>query len=216
MDEPKMKTAKRGRRCIVYGCGNEAHQGYFMHKMPGKMPSGTESFTAIQRRWISFIGRKRKFDPKDARQYSAIVVCSGHFRAEDYVATSVLMFEKGLRSNRPELKEGAIPTIDKAEHPFSFSFPVSTASPMVSSVVSSVSSTSTTSSSSTTFASSSSCKIASVLENIQSHASTSTTTQASLSLAKKNRSNTLYICLDIHAKFRGNRPLRGRSEGGGG
>ena len=30
------------------------------------------------------------------------------------------------------------------------------------------------------------------------------------------RSNTLYMCLDIHVKFRGNRPLRGRDLKGGG
>ena len=32
---------------------------------------------------------------------------------------------------------------------------------------------------------------------------------------KKGRSNTLYMCLDIHAKFRGDRPLRGRDLKGG-
>ena len=36
------------------------------------------------------------------------------------------------------------------------------------------------------------------------------------SAEKKNRSNTLYMCLDIHAKFCGDWPLRGRDlkEGG--
>ena len=33
--------------------------------------------------------------------------------------------------------------------------------------------------------------------------------------AKKGRSNTLYMCLDIHAKFRGNRPLWGQDLKGG-
>ena len=34
--------------------------------------------------------------------------------------------------------------------------------------------------------------------------------------AKKNCSNTLYMCLDIHAKFRCDRPLLGRDLKGGG
>ena len=36
------------------------------------------------------------------------------------------------------------------------------------------------------------------------------------SAEKKIRKNTLYMCLDIHAKFRGDRPLQGRDlkEGG--
>ena len=32
---------------------------------------------------------------------------------------------------------------------------------------------------------------------------------------KNNRGNTLYMCLDIHAKFRGDQPLRGRDLKGG-
>ena len=32
---------------------------------------------------------------------------------------------------------------------------------------------------------------------------------------EEGRNNTLYMCLDIHAKFRGDRPLRGRNLKGG-
>ncbi|XP_034049050.1 uncharacterized protein LOC117530231 [Thalassophryne amazonica] len=116
---PEKKRRRTGPRCVVYGCSNEAQHGYFMHKLPGKKPSGQERYNPLQRAWISFIGRKRQFDTKVARTYkSDIVVCCGHFRKEDYDRTDAMMFKAGLRTHPPSLLKTAVPTIDVAQHPF--------------------------------------------------------------------------------------------------
>ncbi|XP_063963626.1 uncharacterized protein LOC129268390 [Lytechinus pictus] len=112
------KKRKTGTRCIVYGCGNTIYQGFAMHQMPGKMPLGQERFDSIQKQWIAFIGRKRKFDFKDAKQYARIFVCSGHFLLEDYEPTQVEMYRRGLRTRPPSLKAGSSPSLDIAVQPF--------------------------------------------------------------------------------------------------
>lgn len=117
-DPPKKKKRKTSDRCIVYGCGNQGHNGFFMHELPGKMPANEERFNGHQRKWLSFIGRSRKFDTKDARAYCKIIVCSGHFTKDDYESTDVSMYQNRLRTKPPSLKKDAVPTLDVALHPF--------------------------------------------------------------------------------------------------
>ena len=76
-------SRKIGRRCNAYGCSNTSRDGFFVHDMPGKMPSGSERFSPLQKSWVDFIGRKRKFDTKDAKKYQRISLCSGHFTEDD-------------------------------------------------------------------------------------------------------------------------------------
>lgn len=144
MEEPEKKRAKRtvgGRRCMVYGCSNDAFtSGFFMHKMPGRMPLEGDDFSPLQKRWIGFLAKKRKFDTKVARGYARIIICSGHFVPEDYTLTSSMMFRNGLRKHPPDLKEDAVPSVFEAEQPF----------PSISSSSSSSTSTSTVCTTTTT------------------------------------------------------------------
>ena len=75
-------------------CSYTAYDGYFTHRLPGKMPAEGERFTALQKAWIEFINRRRKLDTKDAKLYKSIVLCSGHFREEDYEPLSSLVSSK--------------------------------------------------------------------------------------------------------------------------
>nr|XP_054752149.1 uncharacterized protein LOC129257776 isoform X2 [Lytechinus pictus] len=117
-DPPMAKKKKSGKRCMVYNCGNDAYHGFITHKMPGKMPKSEEDFTEIQKDWIAFIGRRRKFNTHVALKYAKIIVCSEHFLNVDYVEEDVKLFELGLRTTPPSLKADAVPSLDKAKHPF--------------------------------------------------------------------------------------------------
>eukprot|EP00057_Strongylocentrotus_purpuratus_P002781 XP_003725240.1 PREDICTED: uncharacterized protein LOC100891213 [Strongylocentrotus purpuratus] len=120
-DKPKeviRKKRKTGSRCIAYGCDNTLYKGFIMHLMPGKMPVGQEHFDNVQKQWITFIGKKRKFEAKDANTYSKIFVCSGHFVREDYEQSQVEMYRRGLRTRPPSLKKCSLPSLNTAEQPF--------------------------------------------------------------------------------------------------
>ena len=112
------KIRKKGSRCIAFGCSNTSYDGFSIHNMPGKMPDKGERFTTLQKAWINFISRKRKFDIKYARTYKRISLCSGHFREEDYETTDVQMYRHGIRTKPPHLKKDAVPTVDVAKQPF--------------------------------------------------------------------------------------------------
>ncbi|XP_072166818.1 uncharacterized protein [Diadema setosum] len=108
-----------GKRCLAFGCCNSSvNSSFSMHAMPGNMPVGTEQFSPLQKEWITFIGRKRKFDCKDARNYSNIIVCSGHFKQEDFDSTQFEMFRRGHRKRPPRLLPGAVPSLYDAAQPF--------------------------------------------------------------------------------------------------
>eukprot|EP00057_Strongylocentrotus_purpuratus_P024709 XP_011679183.1 PREDICTED: uncharacterized protein LOC105445381 [Strongylocentrotus purpuratus] len=116
----KRRRRRSGLRCLAGGCSNTAYDGFFIHLLarPGGAPTESTRFTTHQKAWIDFIGRKRKFDCKLARTYKRIVLCSGHFREEDYESTQMRMYKHGLRTKPPDLQKGAIPTIDVAKQPF--------------------------------------------------------------------------------------------------
>ena len=85
-----------GLRCLAYGCSHTYQDGYFIHVMPGKMPTETERFTAHQKSWLDFIRKRRKMEGKDFRQYKRITLCSGHFVEEDYKRTEVQMYKREM------------------------------------------------------------------------------------------------------------------------
>lgn len=140
-DKPKKggKKRKTSSRCNVYGCDNTIYSGFIIHYLPGKMPLGQEQFDPLQMKWISFIARKRKFTPKEAKTYYQIYVCSGHFRREDYDESNVMMFQMGLRTRPPLLKKDAVPSVDPAQQPFPTDWFLNSSSSAVSSASSSTS-----------------------------------------------------------------------------
>ncbi|XP_071478329.1 uncharacterized protein [Diadema antillarum] len=108
-----------GKRCMAFGCSNSSvNSSFSMHAMPGNMPVGMDQFSPLQKEWITFIGRKRKFDCKDAKHYSNVIVCSGHFKQEDFDSTQFEMFRRGHRKRPPRLLPGAVPSLLDAVQPF--------------------------------------------------------------------------------------------------
>lgn len=106
--ERQGKIRKEGKRCVSYGCGNTSYNGFYVHKLPDKMPTcQLERFRALQKSWVDFIGRKRKFDMKDAQTYSKIHICSGCFQHENYETTHVEMFRRRLRIKPQALRDVA-------------------------------------------------------------------------------------------------------------
>ena len=59
-DPSAKKRRKTSCRCIVYGCGNKSNDGFFLHELPGKMPSEEGRFDALQRRSMAGLHWKEK------------------------------------------------------------------------------------------------------------------------------------------------------------
>ncbi len=81
-----------------------------MHRFPNKKRHGA----AIFRAWVRFVQVKRR-DFTSASVSKNSVVCSVHFRQEDYRPDDMMEFNMGCKSkNQVRLRAGAVPSVHTA------------------------------------------------------------------------------------------------------
>ena len=90
--------------CVFAGCSNSNLSGHKTHSFPKK---GTSVFRA----WVRFVGLKRAdFTASCVKGHS--VLCSAHFKDEDYIQGDLMEQRMGFRSlDRVRLLPGAVPSI---------------------------------------------------------------------------------------------------------
>ncbi len=95
--------------CVCGGCTNSSLSGHRVHRFPNKEKNG-----AIFRAWMHFVQVKRRdFISASASKYA--VVCSVHFRPEDYHPGDMIEFNMGCRSkNQVRLRAGAVHSVHSA------------------------------------------------------------------------------------------------------
>ncbi len=95
--------------CVCGGCTNSSLSGHRVHRFPNK-----EKNSAIFWAWVRFVKVKRR-DFTSASASKNAVVCSVHFRPEDYHPGDMMEFNMGCRSkNQVRLRAGAIPSVHSA------------------------------------------------------------------------------------------------------
>uniref|UniRef100_A0A4W6DT53 THAP domain-containing protein 1 n=1 Tax=Lates calcarifer TaxID=8187 RepID=A0A4W6DT53_LATCA len=96
--------------CVCAGCRNSSLSGHRVHSFPDRTKN-SDCFNA----WLSFV-QKRRRDFTAASVTRNAVVCSAHFRKEDYVPGDVMALRMGCRTqNRVRLIPVAVPSIHAAD-----------------------------------------------------------------------------------------------------
>ncbi|XP_048009675.1 uncharacterized protein LOC125243875 [Megalobrama amblycephala] len=92
--------------CVCGGCTNSSLSGHRVHRFPNKKKDG-----AIFRAWVRFVQTKRR-DFSSASASKNAVVCSVHFRPEDYRPGDIMEVNMGCRSkNQVRLQADAVPSV---------------------------------------------------------------------------------------------------------
>nr|XP_055038828.1 uncharacterized protein LOC129426493 isoform X1 [Misgurnus anguillicaudatus] len=95
--------------CVCGGCTNSSRSGHRVFRFPDKTKD-----CAIFRAWVRFVQLRRR-DFTSASVSKNAVVCSAHFRSEDYRAGDIMECNMGYRGkNSVRLKAGAIPWVHAA------------------------------------------------------------------------------------------------------
>ena len=92
--------------CVCGACKNSSLSGHRVHRFPNRKKDG-----AIFRAWVRVVQVKRR-DFSSASASENAVVCSVHFRSEDYRPGDMKEFNMGYRSkNRVRLRASAGPSV---------------------------------------------------------------------------------------------------------
>ncbi|XP_065114768.1 uncharacterized protein [Paramisgurnus dabryanus] len=92
--------------CVCGGCTNSSRSGHRVFRFPNKTKDA-----AIFRAWVRFVQLRRR-DFTSASVSKNAVVCSAHFRSEDYRAGDIMECNMGYRGkNCVRLRAGAIPWV---------------------------------------------------------------------------------------------------------
>ncbi|XP_074486714.1 uncharacterized protein LOC141764921 [Sebastes fasciatus] len=92
--------------CICAGCTYSSHTGHRVHCFPNRTTN-----EAVFVSWVSFVQQQRE-DFSSESVTKNTVVCSAHFRLEDYVPGDLLESRMGFRClDRVRLLAGAVPSI---------------------------------------------------------------------------------------------------------
>ena len=89
--------------CVCAGCTNSSLSGHKTHIFPKKE-------TAAFRSWVRFVQVKRADFTASSVKEKHTVICSAHFREEDYVPGDLIAEKMGFKKT-VRLVAGAVPSI---------------------------------------------------------------------------------------------------------
>ena len=97
---PSVFDLKMPKRCVAAGCSNERNlEGISLHKLPFCGDDWPEA-KKRRKKWVDFVRLKRaKWEPSQSS-----VLCSEHFKREDFVRSADLGDEKNHHTSKRWLK----------------------------------------------------------------------------------------------------------------
>lgn len=107
---PSKKRRKTGKRCVAYGCSNDAYTEpkVSLHAFPKK-----ESEPMRHKAWVDAVRKTRKGwmgTPEKPSAFQSCVLCSNHFEQKCFEPINELHRQAGFRCSKVQLKKDAIPT----------------------------------------------------------------------------------------------------------